>query len=82
MAWPGKNYKNICSESENQTFSPAPWNYLWKPGPYPEGTDERIAAAKKYGMIVEDYRPYEDKDVLAGDYPMLPIDPMAERWAF
>eukprot|EP00090_Calanus_glacialis_P019054 TRINITY_DN2938_c0_g1_i1.p1 TRINITY_DN2938_c0_g1~~TRINITY_DN2938_c0_g1_i1.p1 ORF type:complete len:179 (-),score=38.72 TRINITY_DN2938_c0_g1_i1:82-618(-) len=59
--------------------SPAPWNYLWKPGPYPEGTDERIAAAKKYGMIVEDYRPYEDKDVLAGDYPMLPIDPMAER---
>eukprot|EP00091_Calanus_sinicus_P006660 TRINITY_DN17373_c0_g1_i1.p1 TRINITY_DN17373_c0_g1~~TRINITY_DN17373_c0_g1_i1.p1 ORF type:complete len:125 (-),score=34.99 TRINITY_DN17373_c0_g1_i1:43-417(-) len=30
-------------------------------------------------MLVEDYNPYEDPDVLAGDYPMLPVEPMAER---
>lgn len=59
--------------------SPAPWNYMWKPGPYPEDQDARIAAAKKYGMILEDYKPYEDPDVMAGDYPCLPIEPMDER---
>eukprot|EP00092_Neocalanus_flemingeri_P021575 GFUD01023400.1.p1 GENE.GFUD01023400.1~~GFUD01023400.1.p1 ORF type:complete len:179 (+),score=25.92 GFUD01023400.1:43-579(+) len=61
--------------------SPAPWNYLWKPGPYPEDKDSRAAAAKKYGMLLEDYSPYEDRDVMAGDYPCLPIDPMSERSA-
>merc|ERR1711981_1508257 len=35
-----------------------PWNYLWKPGPYPETEEERLAAAKKYGLIPEDYEPY------------------------
>ena len=62
-----------------QNLSPAPWNYMWKPGPYPEDQDARIAAAKKYGMILEDYKPYEDPDVMAGDYPCLPIEPMDER---
>merc|ERR1712198_234395 len=38
--------------------SPPPWTYLWKPGPYPETDAERIAAAKKYGLIPEDYEPY------------------------
>ena len=52
---------------------------MWKPGPYPEDQDARIAAAKKYGMILEDYKPYEDPDVMAGDYPCLPIEPMDER---
>jgi len=59
--------------------SPAPWNYLWKPGPYPEDQDARKAAAKKYGMLLEDYKPYEDRDVMSGDYPCLPIEPTAER---
>jgi len=59
--------------------SPAPWNYLWKPAPYPVDDDARAAAAKKYGMLIEDYKPYEDRDVLAGDYPCLPAEPMAER---
>jgi hypothetical protein len=27
--------------------SPKPWNYLWKPGPYPRTEEERIKAAKK-----------------------------------
>ena len=27
--------------------TPKPWNYLWKPGPYPRTEEERIAAAKK-----------------------------------
>merc|ERR1711874_166867 len=56
-----------------------PWNYLWKPGPYPETEEERIAAAKKYGLIPEDYKPYPRDGTFnkhigpqgLGDYPML-----------
>merc|ERR1711868_210207 len=56
-----------------------PWNYLWKPGPYPETEEERIAAAKKYGLIPEDYKPYPRDGTWnkhigpqgLGDYPML-----------
>ena len=59
--------------------SPPPWTYLWKPGPYPETDAERIAAAKKYGLIPEDYEPYPNdgrfNDSIGhqnlGDYPML-----------
>ena len=59
--------------------SPAPWNYLWKPGPYPIDDEERRAAAKKYGMLLEDYKPNEEPDALTGDYPCLPIEPAAEK---
>merc|ERR1712001_777663 len=57
-----------------------PWNYLWKPGPYPQTEEERLAAAKKYGMIPEDYKPYPidgtwNENGLGtqglGDYPLL-----------
>ena len=59
---------------------PVPWNYLWKPGPYPETESARIAAAKKYGLIVEDYKPYpKGSDVMAGDYPDLPLVPEFNR---
>ena len=65
--------------THNITCSPAPWNYLWKPGPHPETDDERRAAAKKYGMIYEDYKPSDEPDALMGDYPMLPVEPAAEK---
>merc|ERR1711936_696768 len=35
----------------------------------------RLAAAKKYGMLPEDYKQYDpvtEADVMAGDYPKLP----------
>jgi len=48
---------------------PAPWNYLWMPGPYPKTEAERTAAALKYGMIPEDYKPFPDEGEGAGDYP-------------
>ncbi|XP_022669814.1 NADH dehydrogenase [ubiquinone] 1 beta subcomplex subunit 8, mitochondrial-like [Varroa jacobsoni] len=48
-------------------------NRDWKPGPYPKTEAERRAAAKKYNMIYEDYKPYpENHDDTMGDYPMLP----------
>jgi len=59
--------------------SPAPWNYLWKPGPHPETDDERRAAAKKYGMIYEDYKPSNEPDTMMGDYPQLPVEPAHEK---
>lgn len=48
-----------------------PWNYLWQPAPYPETKEEREAAARKYGMIPEDYEPYDPTDWGLGDYPKL-----------
>lgn len=60
--------------------SPAPWNYLWKPAPFPENDDARKAAAKKYGLILEDYNPYpHNGEHLTGDYPALPLEPMEVR---
>uniref|UniRef100_A0AC34GR11 NADH dehydrogenase [ubiquinone] 1 beta subcomplex subunit 8, mitochondrial n=1 Tax=Panagrolaimus sp. ES5 TaxID=591445 RepID=A0AC34GR11_9BILA len=42
-----------------------------KPGPYPTTEKERRAAAIKYGLRPEDYRPIDPKDLNrhAGDYP-------------
>ena len=51
---------------------PTDWNKDWKPGPYPRTQEERAAAAKKYGMRVEDYEPYPDDGTGYGDYPKLP----------
>lgn len=41
----------------------------FKPGPYPKTEEERIAAAKKYGMLPEDYKPMPDDGFGYGDYP-------------
>ncbi len=66
-----------AGEAMNQ---PVPWNYLWKPGPYPETESAKMAAAKKYGLIIEDYKPYpKGSDVMAGDYPDLPLVPEFNR---
>ena len=54
--------------------SPAPWNYLWKPAPYADTEEKRLAAAKKCRMLPEDYQQYDpvtEADVMAGDYPKL-----------
>ena len=53
-------------------FLLADWNKDWKPGPYPRTPKERAAAAKKYGLRVEDYEPYPDDGFGYGDYPKLP----------
>ncbi|XP_013144356.1 PREDICTED: NADH dehydrogenase [ubiquinone] 1 beta subcomplex subunit 8, mitochondrial [Papilio polytes] len=47
------------------------WNYQYKPGPYPKTPAERAAAAKKYGMTIEEYQPYPEH-MCYGDYPKLP----------
>ncbi|CAH1799857.1 unnamed protein product [Owenia fusiformis] len=49
------------------------WNKDWKPGPYPKTQAEREAAAKKYGLRIEDYEPYPDDGMGYGDYPKLPV---------
>ena len=49
------------------------WNKDWKPGPYPKTDAERIAAAKKYGLLPQDYEPYPDDGFGYGDYPKLPL---------
>ena len=58
--------------AKTQSRTMAYWNKDWKPGPYPRTAEERAAAAKKYGMRVEDYQPYPDDGMGYGDYPMLP----------
>jgi NADH dehydrogenase (ubiquinone) 1 beta subcomplex subunit 8 len=42
------------------------------PGPYPKTEAERVAAAKKYNMKPEDYKPFPDDGTGYGDYPDLP----------
>ena len=48
------------------------WNKDWKPGPYPKTQAEREAAAKKYGIPIEEYQTYPDDGTGFGDYPKLP----------
>jgi len=55
------------------------WNHHWKPGPYPTTDEERAAAAKKYGLLPEDYKPMPDDGFGEGDYPDLPETPLDAR---
>merc|ERR1712038_1515285 len=75
-----KFQKHVILNASRSMASVKPWNYLWKPGPYPQTEEERLAAAKKYGMIPEDYKPYPidgtwNENGLGtqglGDYPLL-----------
>ncbi|KAJ6633182.1 NADH dehydrogenase [ubiquinone] 1 beta subcomplex subunit 8, mitochondrial [Pseudolycoriella hygida] len=52
------------------------WNKDLKPGPYPKTEEERVAAAKKYNLLREDYEPYPDDGMGFGDYPHLPDVPV------
>ncbi|KAE9543180.1 hypothetical protein AGLY_003091 [Aphis glycines] len=60
--------KAIYSVSSRSVVSHEPW----KPGPYPKTEEERLAAAKKYGLLPEEYAPYPDDGLGFGDYPKLP----------
>ncbi|XP_068113978.1 NADH dehydrogenase [ubiquinone] 1 beta subcomplex subunit 8, mitochondrial [Hyperolius riggenbachi] len=60
-----------------RTASHVPRHLL--PGPYPKTEAERIAAAKKYNLPLEDYKPYPDDGMGYGDYPMLPDKSQEER---
>ncbi|CRK92829.1 CLUMA_CG006223, isoform A [Clunio marinus] len=57
------------------------WNKDNKPGPYPQTQKEREAAAKKYGIPVEEYEPYPDDGMGFGDYPKLPNESVDTRSA-
>lgn len=51
-------------------FLGAVWEKDFLPGPYPKTEEERRAAAKKYGMQPEDYKPYDPElGWGTGDYP-------------
>jgi len=47
------------------------WNHEWRPGPVPQTEEERVAAARKYGLIPADYDTYPDDGTGFGDYPKL-----------
>lgn len=46
----------------------------WMPGPYPKTESERLAAAKKYNLLPEEYQAYDPEkwEFAYGDYPQLP----------
>lgn len=46
----------------------------WQPGPYPKTEAERLAAAKKYNLLPEEYEAYDPEkwEFSYGDYPLLP----------
>ncbi|VDM30704.1 unnamed protein product [Hydatigera taeniaeformis] len=47
------------------------WHADWKPKPFPTTPAAREAAAKKYGLLPEDYETYEPDGNCPGDYPKL-----------
>ncbi|BHF78602.1 hypothetical protein AAHC03_020865 [Spirometra sp. Aus1] len=47
------------------------WHVDWKPARYPTTPAERAAAAKKYGLLPQDYETYENDGNAPGDYPKL-----------
>ncbi|UYV74650.1 NDUFB8 [Cordylochernes scorpioides] len=54
-------------------------NRDWQPDPYPKTKAEYERAAKKYNMLVEDYKPIDQDLYPAGDYPDLPVVSGAAR---
>ncbi|KAJ8300972.1 hypothetical protein KUTeg_022491 [Tegillarca granosa] len=52
-----------------------PWYYLYEPDSYPESEKEVEVAAKKYGMVPFDYKPFprDLSEENFGDYPDIPI---------
>lgn len=48
------------------------WNKDYKAAPFPQTDEERLAAAKKYSLLPEEYKPYADTGMGFGDYPQLP----------
>lgn len=70
--------------NENYAFF-SDWNKDWKPGPYPTTDEERRAAAKKYGLLPEDYKPYpDDGRSLRGNnwLKQILIDNLSQNWKF
>lgn len=55
------------------------WNKDYKPAPFPQTDAERAAAAKKYNLLPEEYKPYADTGMGYGDYPQLPDKPTESR---
>lgn len=55
------------------------WNKDFKPAPYPTTEEERVAAAKKYNLLPQDYKSYPDDGVGYGDYPHLPDVPVETK---
>lgn len=49
----------------------ASWNKDYKPAPIPKDEKACEAAAKKYYLLPEEYRPYADNGLGYGDYPDL-----------
>ncbi|XP_022919399.1 NADH dehydrogenase [ubiquinone] 1 beta subcomplex subunit 8, mitochondrial [Onthophagus taurus] len=49
------------------------WNKDYKPMAYPQTEKERKAAAAKYGLLPEEYKPLPDDGTGLGDYPDLPF---------
>merc|ERR1711970_212068 len=79
MAAGGKSLLNLGAlrqfkvfATTNVTRGMAAWNKDWKPGPYPVTPEERAAAARKYGLRLDEYEPYPDDGLGYGDYPKLP----------
>lgn len=60
---------NASRSFTTTTVRAAYWNKDWKPGKYPTTEEERRAAAKKYGLLPEEYKPIPDDGEGAGDYP-------------
>ncbi|XP_018321325.1 NADH dehydrogenase [ubiquinone] 1 beta subcomplex subunit 8, mitochondrial [Agrilus planipennis] len=59
------------------------WNKDYKPASHPPKTEEeRIAAAKKYGLLPSEYKTFPDDGTGYGDYPNIPAESGESRDPF
>lgn len=54
-------------------FTSIDWNKDFKPGPLPTNEEERRAAAKKYGLLPEEYKTYENDGKTPKKHTLLDI---------
>lgn len=55
------------------------WNKDFKPSTFPTTDKEKEQAAKKYGIVKEEYKPYPDDGMGYGDYPKLSDSPIEAK---
>jgi hypothetical protein len=55
LIWRPRVAMSLCQKalmSSHGYQTPLPWNYIWKPGPYPRSQEQRDAAAKKVIKVI------------------------------
>lgn len=70
-----RNFAKLCSGKNPILFTAVRnhWNKDYVPGAFPMNQEQRDAAAKKYGIHPDEYKPFPNDGAGFGDYPDIPL---------